>query len=247
MADTEDDTKETFIPNIFYKRKTADYMHYMKFEAFNWVLHSSFMSLDVLMIYVHFQMVDADYGVAPNAFLYALFVMIATHLMVLIVFSYQLANEHRKEDRFKILPKLVTGWQYALLALALCGYIFTSYVYYSYDHKEKYILVGWVMVEAVSFPFIILYMLLQRYYLKKNLTEKQDEAILRKGEGMEMEAMGDNSTKVSAQEGLINKDDDKDDQRELDPLNDSMADESLEKKLVAMHDKANLTQPFPVD
>lgn len=59
-----DGEKVTFIPNIFYKRKTADYMHYMKFEAFNWVFHSSYLTLDLLMLYVHWKMEHSVYGVA---------------------------------------------------------------------------------------------------------------------------------------------------------------------------------------
>lgn len=157
----EDGETETFIPNIFYKRKTSDYMHYMKFEAFNWILHGSFMSLDCLMVYIHFSMTDSIYGVSPAIFATALFVLIGVHLAVLIVFSYQLACEHKNEDRFKILPKDVTWWQYFLMGLAACGYCFVSYVAYSIKKgDDKWILVHWVWVEAVSFPFIILYGLL---------------------------------------------------------------------------------------
>lgn len=42
-----DNGEKTFIPNLFYRRKSADFMHYMKFEAYNWILHSSFLALDV--------------------------------------------------------------------------------------------------------------------------------------------------------------------------------------------------------
>ena len=166
---SEDGETETFIPNIFYKKKTSDYMHYMKFEAFNWILQGSFMTLDCLMVYIHFSMKDSIYGVSPAIFAAALFVMIGTHLAVLIVFSYQLACKHKNEDRFKILPKHVDWWQYVLMGLAACGYIFTSCVAYSIKKgDDKWILVHWVWIEAVSFPFIILYGLLQRHYLKNN-------------------------------------------------------------------------------
>ena len=98
------------------------------------------------------------------------------------------------------------------MGLAACGYCFTSYAAYSIKKgDDKWILVHWVWIEAVSFPFIILYGLLQRYYLKRNCLEKQEEAILKKREGMEVE-MGDMdgaNGKVSAQEGLLNKEDDK--------------------------------------
>lgn len=125
-----------------------------------------------------------------------------------------------------------------MMALAAIGYIVTSVFVYTFDHKQKYILTHWITVEAVSFPFLILYLVLQGYYLKWNISEKKDEAAMKKGEGVEMEAMGaiegQDTTKVSAsQEGLLNKDTDKDEEETklLDPLNDSMASESLEKKL----------------
>jgi len=133
-------------------------MHYMKYEAFNWIFHSSFMCLDIQMLWVHYTMENSAYGVAESQFVVGLFVMVVSHFLILIVYSYQLANEHRNDDKFQILPKHFNWLQYVLLGLASVGYVVTSYLVYSYPKTEKYILVHWIMVEAASFPFIIFYM-----------------------------------------------------------------------------------------
>jgi len=92
------DGKITFIPNIFYKRKTADYLHYMKFEAFNWILHSGFLSLDVLMLFIHYQMKGNSYGSThEESFIIGLYVLCAIHCLVLFAYSYQLTTEHKRE------------------------------------------------------------------------------------------------------------------------------------------------------
>ena len=110
------DGKMTFIPNIFYKRKSADFMHYMKFEAYNWILHSSFLTLDVLMLYIHYS-IKATQGkdkVADDRFVIGLYVMIVVHLCALIGYSYQLSHEHTKDkdsdELYNILPTRMTWW-----------------------------------------------------------------------------------------------------------------------------------------
>lgn len=108
------DDKETevnddlFIPNIFYKRKTADYMHYMKFEAFNWIFHSSFLTLDALALWVHYKGEYEIEGIAPTEFVSAVYIMMGSHFLILIVYSYQMANEHTDKVRLHIMPKKIT-------------------------------------------------------------------------------------------------------------------------------------------
>jgi len=135
-------------------------MHYMKFEAFNWVFHSSFMVLDIQMLWVHLQMEDSVFGVAKTEFVVGLYIMIVSHLLILIVYSHQLANEHSDEHKYNILPKHFNWLQYVLLGIASAGYVATSYLVYAYPKTEKYVLVHWIMVEATSFPFLILYLLI---------------------------------------------------------------------------------------
>lgn len=136
-------------------------MHYMKFEAFNWILHSSFLVLDVQMLYLHYALKATE---ADDQFVICLYVMIVVHIAALTGYSYQLCHEHTKEedneDKYNILPTKVTWWQYALMAVAVSGYIYVSAVVYSYDHEQKSILVHWIMVEAVSFPAKLLYIAL---------------------------------------------------------------------------------------
>lgn len=159
------DGKFTFIPNIFYKRKTADYMHYMKFEAFNWILHSSFLTMDVLMLVIHYQMKgSAQASKHEGNFIIGLYVLIAIHCLVLFAYSFQLKTEHKKEVRFNILSKKVEWWEYASLAFAICGYIYVSIIAYSYPREEN-VLIHWIFVEAISFPFIIGYNLISMLYL----------------------------------------------------------------------------------
>jgi hypothetical protein len=43
--------KVSTIKNIYYKRKGADFLHYMKFEAYNFLFHASFMFMDLIAIY----------------------------------------------------------------------------------------------------------------------------------------------------------------------------------------------------
>ena len=57
---------------------------------------------------------------------------------------------------------------------------------YTKGHSEKFILEHMLLVEAVSFPFLILYYILQRYYLKENIAEKKEQKGLEKSEAMEM-------------------------------------------------------------
>jgi len=78
-----------------------------------------------------------------------------------------------------------------------------------------------------------------------NIKAKKDEAMLKKGESMEMEAMDSKDTaKMSLQVGLLNKEEEQD-KEEFGRLNDSFASLGLEKKLEIMHNKANKTQAFP--
>lgn len=137
---SDDDDKVTFIPNIFYKRKTADFMHYMKFEAFNWILDSSFLSLDIMMLFIHYSMEGKDYGVANPRFVVCTYVMIFAHVACLIVYSYHLSAKHSDGDKYWVLPKKVTLWQYALLGIVFCCYVYVSVEVYSFSHTEKYIL-----------------------------------------------------------------------------------------------------------
>jgi len=65
-------------------------MHYMKFEAFNWILQSSFLALDIQMLYIHYSLVGSEYGVAGNRFVICLYVMIASHVAALAIYSYHL-------------------------------------------------------------------------------------------------------------------------------------------------------------
>lgn len=122
-------------------------MHYMKFEAFNFVLHSSFLTLDILMVWVHSRMeADYSYGASKPVYVIGLYVMMVVHVLILLVIGYQITKDGDKktnkdsETRYTILAKKFTLWQYILLGLASGGYGYVSYIMYTEDHAEKFIL-----------------------------------------------------------------------------------------------------------
>ena len=132
------------------------------------------------MLYIHYSQKATQVKSADDQFVVCLYVMIVVHIVALIGYSYQLGHEHSKEedseDKYNILATKVTWWQYALMAIAISGYIYVSVIAYSYDHKKESILIHWIMVEAVSFPAKLLYIALSRFYLKRNLAIKKKQA-----------------------------------------------------------------------
>jgi len=82
--------KFCIIENVFYKRKAADFLHYMKFEAYNFVFHGSFMVMDCLVIYMNNK---SNSDKKPKPFEGACMIQFAAHTGILVVATYQMHHE----------------------------------------------------------------------------------------------------------------------------------------------------------
>ena len=137
----EPEKKFAIIENIFYKRKAADFLHYMKFEAYNFVFHGSFMVMDCLVIYMNNK---AKTDLKPKPFEGACMIQFAAHASILVVASYQMHHEFPVNKTDSILPKEVDKYQRGALIGAFVAYCVTIIIWASNSIKTDQLIEMWV-------------------------------------------------------------------------------------------------------
>ena len=121
-----------------HHKKGADFLRYMKLEAYNFVFHGSFMIMNCFAIYIN--------SLSSNQkplFECACIIMFAAHALILVVMTFQMHHEKSGESK-RILPIDMSKIQIGLLLLALAAYLLTVVIWNFTAIKSSQLIDIWV-------------------------------------------------------------------------------------------------------